>query len=175
MSHKPDPVDVLHAALLASPLGIAGAARLLGRSPGVMHNKFSEATAACEVTAREALALAKALPTTAYAEAVAGEFGGVFMALPAGLATDEELFDAYLGIVGKMGEFSVELTAARADGVVSPAEFAALELRGRQTIAALLRFLEELRVTVRDVPTKAPQAPAPTPGWLGRLVRAGAA
>lgn len=149
---KRDPIDVLHSALLASPMGIAGAARLLGRSVGHMHNKFSEALPQYELTAREALALAHALPTTAYAEAIADQFGGVFMSLPEGLPADDDVLAAYLDIVGKMGDLSKALTDARADGIIEPAEFAALDARAKQTIAAILHLLEDLRTVVREVP-----------------------
>ena len=57
MSHR-DPIDVLHAVLLSMPGGISAAAKAIGRSPGVMHNKFSDQMPHYEVTAREALALA---------------------------------------------------------------------------------------------------------------------
>lgn len=149
---KRDPIDVLHGVLLKSPIGIAGSARLLGRSVGHMHNKFSEAMPHYEMTAREALAIAHAIPTTAYAEAIADAFGGVFMPLPDGMPADDDILAAYLDIVGKMGGLSNELTHARADGVIDPAEFAALDARAKQTVAAILHLLEDLRTVVREVP-----------------------
>lgn len=147
-----DPVDALHAALLASDGGIAGAARVVGRSPGHLHNKFSEAMPHYEVTAREAIALAKHIKTTVYAEAVAEEFGGVFLPVPAGAPSDDDVLQSYLDIIRQMGELSQEFTEARADGVIEPAEFSVIKLRGMRTIAAVAHCLRELEGMVRDLP-----------------------
>lgn len=155
MSH-PDPVDVLHAVLLKQPGGISGAAKHIGRSPGAMLNKFSEAMPHYEVTAREALALAEYANTTAYAEAVCEVFGGTFLALPPGQPADDDVLQAYLGIIQQMGELSKEFTEARADGVIDPEEFQALKLRAHRTVAAVMHMLNELEQMVREIPAPAP-------------------
>ena len=147
-----DPVDVLHGVLLALPGGIADAARKIGRSPGILANKFSDAMPHYEVTAREALALADYAGTTAYAEAVCEHFGGTFLALPPGAPADDDVLDAYLAIIRQMGELSKEFTEARADGVIEPEEYNALQLRGHRTIAAVAHMLNELRALVREMP-----------------------
>lgn len=151
-----DPVDVLHAALLASEGGIAGAARVIGRSPGHLHNKFSDAMPHYEVTAREAIALAKFIGSSAYAEAVCEVFGGVFLPVAEGLPSDDDVLQSYLDIIRQMGELSKEFTEARADGVIEPAEFAGIRLRGMRTIAAVAHCLRELEKMVRDLPPSAP-------------------
>lgn len=151
-----DPVDVLHAALLASEGGIAGAARVIGRSPGHLHNKFSDAMPHYEVTAREAIALAKFIGSSAYAEAVCEEFGGVFLPVAEGSPSDDDVLQSYLDIIRQMGELSKEFTEARADGVIEPAEFAGIRLRGMRTIAAVAHCLRELEKMVRDLPPSAP-------------------
>ena len=151
-----DPVDVLHAALLASEGGITGAAKAVGRAPGHLHNKFSEAMPHYEVTAREAIALAKHIGSTAYAEAVAECFDGVFMPLPQGTAADDDVLQGYLDIIRNMGELSREFTEARADGIIEPAEFNAMRLRANRTIAAILHMVADLETQVRDVPAAIP-------------------
>lgn len=151
MSHR-DPIDALHAVLLATEGGISAAAKRIGRSPGILHNKFSDAMPHYEVTAREALALADYAKTTIYAEAVCEHFGGTFLALPAGSAAEDDVLQAYLGIIQQMGELSKEFTEARADGVIEPDEFEAIKLRGHRTCAAIAHMLNELQTMVRDLP-----------------------
>lgn len=150
-----DPVAVLHQDLLAAPGGIAGAARLVGRSAGVMHNKFSEAMPQYEITVREAIALAHAVSSTGFAEAVCDQFDGVFLPLPPQRPGEDDVLQAYLDIVRQMGDLAREFTEAREDGVIEPAEFAALRLRGHRTIGAIQCLLSELQLLVREVPAPA--------------------
>ena len=151
MSHA-DPIDALHAVLLAMDGGISAAAKAIGRSPGILHNKFSEAMPHYEVTAREALALADYAKTTVYVEAVCEHFGGTFLPLPVGRPGDDDVLQAYLDIIQQMGELSKEFTEARADGVIEPTEFQALSLRGHRTVAAVMHMLNELGAMVRELP-----------------------
>lgn len=156
MSHhesgRRDPVEVLRAELSALPGGISGQAKRIGRSPGVLHNKFSEAMPHYEVTVRESLALADGVPNTQFPDAVAEHFGGVFFRLPGNVQGDDDVMDSYLQIIQQMGDLSREFTEARADGVIEPDEFNAIELRARRTVAAILRNVEDIRATVRELP-----------------------
>lgn len=149
---KHDPIGVLHAAVLASKGGIAGAAKAIGRSPGVMYNKFSEANPNYDITAREALALADHLGTTLYAEAICEHFGGVFLPLPAGMPADDDVLQSYLDIISQMGALSKEFTDAREDGVIDPAEFKVLQTRASQTVMAIMHLVSDLEQLVREVP-----------------------
>lgn len=149
-----DPVDVLHAAVKARPEGITGAAKLIGRSAGVLHNKFSEAMPHYEITVRKALAIAQAINCPAFAEAVCEQFDGVFLHLPEGAAGQDDVLQAYLGIIQSMGDLSREFTEARADGIIDPAEFNALKLRTNRTVVALMHLVSELEGMVREVPAK---------------------
>lgn len=155
MSHKPDPVEALHGALLASPLGIAGGARSIGRSAQVLYNKFSESMAN-ELTGREERALADAVGGEAYVQAVCAYFGGVFFRLPDGSTADDDLLETYLAIVQKMGELSADLTQARNDGVIEPHEFERLRADGHATMAAIQTLLAELATMVRELPVPSP-------------------
>lgn len=151
-----DPIDALHAALLATDGGIAGAAKLIGRSAGHLHNKFSEAMPHYEVTAREAIALARHANSTAYVEALCEAFGGVFLAVPQGAPSDDDVLQSYLDIIRQMGELSKEFTEARADGVIEPAEFDAMKLRANRTVAAIMHMVRDLEGMVRELPSAAP-------------------
>ena len=155
MSHKPDPVEALHAALLADPRGIAGFARLIGRSPQVLYNKFSESMAN-ELTGREERALADAVGGDGYVQAVCAHFGGVFVRLPEAGAADDDLLETYLEIIKRMGELSSDLTQARDDGVIEPHEFDRLRTDAHATMAAIQTLLAELSTMVRELPAPVP-------------------
>lgn len=152
MSHKTDPVDALHAALLSSKQGIAGAARLIGRSAQVLYNKFSDSMPGNELTGREERALAERLDSDAYIDAVAAYFGGVFFRIPEGVAADDDILETYLTIIERMGELSNSLTGARSDGVIDKAEFRNLKEHGYATMAAIQSLLAEIETTVREIP-----------------------
>lgn len=155
MSHKPDPVEALHAALLADPRGIAGFARLIGRSPQVLYNKFSESMAA-ELTGREERALADAVGGDAYVQAVCAHFGGVFLRLPDGMAGDDDLFEDYLGIIKEMGDLSKEFIAAKEDGAVDTNEFERLRREAYEVVAAIQRFIADMETRVVQKPVAVP-------------------
>lgn len=147
-----DPVGVLQQALLATQGGIKAGAERIGRSAGVLHNKFSEAMPHYEITVREALALARGLPDTGFIEAMCSQFDGIFLALPPGAPGEDDVLQAYLGIVQQMGDLSREFAEARSDGIIEPDEFHALKLRANRTVAALMHLVAELESMVREVP-----------------------
>jgi len=156
MTNRVDPVEVLHAALMDSELGIAGAARKVGRSVQVMYNKFSDANPSNEISAREALALASAIKTDRYAQAVAQYFGGVFFKVPDGMAGDDDLFEDYLGIIKEMGELSQAFIKAKEDGEIDRPEFERLTREGYDVVAAIQHFLKDLETCVVDKPDAVP-------------------
>ena len=151
MSHR-DPADVIHADLLQTHGGITQAARAIGRSPGTLHNKFSESMPQCELSLREAIALAHFVGTSRFAESIAAEFGGVFVPVPHGSPAEDDVLQAYLEISASMGELSQAFITARSDGVITPPEFDDLEARGRTTVAAILHLLSEQVTMERDLP-----------------------
>lgn len=151
-----DPINVLHAAVLASKGGIAASAKAIGRSPGVLYNKFSEANPNYEITAREALALADHLGSTLYAEAICEHFGGVFLPLPDCVPADDDVLQSYLDIISQMGALSKEFTEAREDGVIDPEEFKSLRIRASRTVMAIMHLVSDLEQLVREVPTPPP-------------------
>ncbi|MBS1188926.1 MAG: hypothetical protein H6R10_718 [Rhodocyclaceae bacterium] len=153
---KRDPVKVLGDELEVAEGGIKDAAKRIGRSPGVLYNKFSEAMPHYEITVREGIALAKGLKTTGFIEAMCEQFDGTFLPLPCGPAAEDDVLQAYLDTIQSMGHLSAEFTEARADGVIEPAEFAAIKLRGQRHIVTIMRLLSELESMVREIPPAAP-------------------
>ena len=155
-----DGISGLHADALVFPGGIAALARVVGRSPAVLYNKFSDAEERYEVTDREADALARVIRAktgrNGYIDAKCACHGGIFVPLPEGAAADDDVLQAYMEIIQEMGDLSREFCEARADGVIEPLEFARLEQRSRRTIAAIQHFMADLKTLVRELPAPAP-------------------
>lgn len=144
-----DPQRVLHEEIDATPDGFKGAAKRLGRSPGVLYNLFSEEMPHYKVGLREAIALASALPSTGFIEAMCEQFDGVFIPLPAlGEAADSDIFEAHLAVMTQIGELCRELTEARRDGLIDADEFSALKVRGTRAIRTIHVLLQELGTQV---------------------------
>lgn len=144
-----DPQRVLHDEIEAQPDGFKGAAKRLGRTPGVLYNLFSEEMLHYKVGLREAIAMAAALPTTGFVEAMCEQFDGVFIPLPSvGEAADCDIFEAHLAVMTQIGELCRELTEARRDGLIDPDEFTALRVRGMRAIRTIHILLQELSTQV---------------------------
>jgi hypothetical protein len=168
ITSKPDPIDVLHAGAKAFPGipahptygfvtdGIAGVARFIGRSAGVLHNKFSQADERYEINVREALAIAQLLRSTtgatSFAEAVALQFDGLFVPLPPeGMAADDDVLTAMLESMRSLGDLAREIHEARADGVITLDEFSAIDLRARRLQATIHTAVQTMRTQVQNV------------------------
>lgn len=161
MSHheyrKSDAISALHMAAKSYPGGIARLAKKIGRSEGVLNNKFSEADDRYDVMDREADALALEIRAvtgdTAYIEAKCALFGGVFVPLPeSGIAADDDVLSDLLSVMGALGDMARELTEARADGVITPDEFSAFELRAKRVQARVQHSVMTLRSQVVEAP-----------------------
>lgn len=134
-SDRADPVLALHADAKHYPGGIAALARLIGRSPGVLHNKFSDSMPNYDVTDHEA-------------DAMGAVFGGLFVPLPAGEAGEADLLQAQLEMIHRFGELAHEYTESRRDGLITHDEFAALRLAGNRVVRAVYSFLKEVESQV---------------------------
>jgi|GEM_PF-3947742 len=157
MTHteKRDPITTLHADAKAYPGGIAALAQLIGRSAGVLHNKFADSMPSYEITDREADAIATAVRlrtgANAYAEAKAEAHGGIFVPLPEpGIAGEDDVTAGLLEIMRTAGDLARELTEARADGLITPDEFASYKLRGNRLIAAVHKHLRDIETMVTE-------------------------
>lgn len=153
-TEKHDGIFALHADAKAYPGGIAGLARLIGRSPGVMHNKFADSMPNYEVTDREADALALAIAektgALGYIEAKCAMFGGIFVPVLDGEAAEDDLLAAQLEMMRRFGELATQFTEARGDGLITGDELAALRVAGNRVIRAVHAFLHEVQSQVRE-------------------------
>lgn len=149
---RADPVMALHADAKQYPGGIAALARLIGRSPGVLHNKFSDSMPNYDVTDHEADAMAWAIlaktGATGYIEAKCAVFGGLFVPLPTGEAGEADLLQAQLEMMHRFGELAREYTESRRDGLITLDEVAALRVAGNRVVRAVYSFLKEVESQV---------------------------
>lgn len=176
MSHtqsSADPIEALHQdakrfpgipadpTLGKVPDGITGIAKLIGRSAGVLHNKFSESEEKYALNVREAMAIAQVLQkttgATGFIEALALSFGGLFIPLPPeGEAADDDVLAALLDSIRSLGDLARELHEAREDGIITREEFSAIELRARRLQATIHSAVQILRTQVQEDPNPVP-------------------
>ena len=157
MSHteteKTDAIHALHHDAKGFPGGIAALATIIGRSAGVMHNKFADSMPAYEITDREGDALAHAIKgktgAQGYIEAKCASHGGVFVPLPEGRAGVEDLMAAQLDMMRRFGELAQEFTEARRDGLIDSDEFSALKVAGNRLVRSVLSFVHEIGTQVQ--------------------------
>jgi len=161
-----DAIRALNLAAVAYPgvvggqSGIAGLACVVGRSAGVLYNKFSEADERYEITDREADALAlevaRLTGDKSYIEAKCLMHGGIFVPLPdAGAAADDDVLASLLESMHALGDMARELTEARSDGLITRDEFTALDVRARRLIGRINQMVLTVRSQVRDEPAAA--------------------
>jgi hypothetical protein len=152
-----DAIRALNVAATEYPGGIAALACLLGRSPGVLYNKFSEADERYQITDREADALAleirRETGSTAYMDAKCALFGGLFIALPeGGAAADDDVLTSLLDSMRALGDMARELTEARADGLITQDEFSAFELKARRLVGRIQVSVQAVKSQVCEPP-----------------------
>lgn len=156
-----DPVQALHGDCLRYPGGITALARIIGRSAGHLHNKFADSMSAYEITDREADALAARVREktggNAYIEAKCALHGGLFVPWPVtGEAGDDDVLQALLDSMQHLGQMARDVSEAKADGIVTPAEYRDIESSGRQLMGQIQSFLQVLRTQVRELPDTTP-------------------
>jgi hypothetical protein len=157
MSHadheKTDAIFALHCDAKAFPGGIAALSALIGRSVGVLHNKFADSMPAYEVTDREADAMACQIAEKTgrrgYIEAKCAAHGGVFVPVPVGRAGIDDLLASQLDMMRRFGELAQEFTEARMDGVITPDEYSALKVAGDRAVRSVLAFVGEIKTLVQ--------------------------
>lgn len=148
-----DPLIALHDMAKGYKGGITRLAARLGRSPGVMHNKFSDACDHSYLTLHEALAIQEAADSDAFAEAVAATRNGVFVKLPDfGEAGNDDILQDFLDLIDREGRLAATITKAREDGVIDPLEFDAVRSDADRLVVSLHRLLSDLRSQVRIKP-----------------------
>lgn len=157
-----EPIAALHMACMQYPGGITALAKRIGRSPGHLHNKFADGVSAYEITDREADALAAMVRAktgdNSYIQAKCAQHGGIFVAWPeTGEAGDEDVLHALLTSMHDLGEMAQEVANAKSDGVVTPEEYAGIEMSGRKLVGQIHAFLTTLRTQVRELPQPAPK------------------
>ncbi len=123
-------------------------AAALGLSRMALENRIYERKGQT-VTVEIALAMQSFSGTTLFAEEVARESGGVFIAIPEfNGVSDIELLDAYTAMVQAEGKFAEDFRAAIRDGIIIPEEFALLKKDMQQKQAHEMELLARIESMV---------------------------
>lgn len=150
---RPDAIQALHADAKRYPGGITALAKIIGRSPGILHNKFADSMPNYDVTDHEAdalgLAILEKLESTAYIEAKCQTFGGLFVQLPDGATGESDLLQAQLDMMERFGELARQFTESRRDGLITLDEVAVIRVAGHRLIRAVHEFVKEVETQVR--------------------------
>lgn len=148
VSHDP----MFAAASLTDSFNITALAKLIGKSEKTLaaklnndpeydhHNlHLAEAVAITEITGDERIL-----------SAWANSRGKVLVSLPKTGLTDDEFSDVLLTVQTTQGELASAIKKARADGVITEADYAAINRNTLNAIQQLLQLDAELKAQVRE-------------------------
>jgi len=129
------------------PGGLVALAAAMGRTEAATRNRIY-ACKGQQMTVEDALVMQSLSGTTHFAEAVAAESGGVFMALPEPDESDRgELFEKFAELYAELGELSGQMKSAVADGEIDHRERRGIAETG-QDIHRILQELLQLTFAV---------------------------
>ena len=106
--------------------GYATMASMLGITKSALENRIYEVKGQ-RVSIEEAMMMQRLTGSTAFAEAVAHESGGVFVALPEAEYAEEDIQAAFMSLSEAVGQFVTEWRDAVDDGELTPNEARRLE------------------------------------------------
>lgn len=122
------------------PGGMVAMAAALGMTKDALRNRIYECKGQ-QITVDTAMQMQAFTGTTHFAEAVAAESGGMFMALPEPDESDRgELFEKFAELYAELGELSGQMRAAVADGEIDRRERMDIVATGQE----VHRILQEL-------------------------------
>lgn len=103
------------------PGGYGTMASMLGLTKAALENRIYEVKGQ-RVSIEEAMMMQRMTGSTAFAEAVAHESGGVFVALPEADYAEEDIQAAFMSLSEAVGQFVTEWRDAVDDGELSASE-----------------------------------------------------
>lgn len=148
--------DVLLAAyLLGVHHNISEIARLLGKGPTVLANKFNPECDSHHLNLGEAVAVTEITSDNRILEAWALSRGKVLVDLPLGVVSDDDLVEQVLLAQSVFGKLMQAIHDARADGVIDRMEQGQIERVGTQVAEHVLGLITTTGANVRPLPTAA--------------------
>lgn len=148
--------DVLWAAyLLGQHHNISELARLLGKGPTVLANKFNPECDTHLLSLGEAVAVTEITGDNRILEAWAASRSKALVDLPAGVVSDDDLVEQVLLAQSVFGKLMQAIHDARADGVIDRMEHGQIERIGTQVAEHVLGLISTTAVNVRSLPAAA--------------------
>jgi len=148
-----DPVAELHG--VAHRYGIPALAGMLGKSHQVMHAKLTESVENKTPSLREAVAITHHTGDLSLLSAWASAEHAMLVPLPRPQGGDDQVADELLACMETVGEFARRFKEARADGVVTPAEFKQLTKAASVVQSTLGQLVADIEQQVRELPPAA--------------------
>lgn len=146
--------DVLLAAyLLGQHHNISELARLLGKGPTVLANKFNPDCDSHHLNLGEAVAVTELTGDSRILETWAASCGKALVDLPAGVVSDDDLIEQVLLAQSVFGKLMQAIHDARADGVIDRMEQGQIERIGTQAAEHVLGLIRSTGANVRQLPT----------------------
>lgn len=145
--------DVLWSAyLFGKHHNISELARLLGKGPTVLANKFNPECDAHHLNLGEAVAVTELTGDNRILEAWAVSRGKVLVDLPVGVVSDDDLVEQVLLAQAVFGKLMQAIHDARADGVIDRMEQGQIERIGTQAAEHVLGLIRSTGANVRTLP-----------------------
>jgi len=130
---------------------VSDIARKLGISPVVMANKLNPHQEFHKLSLGEAVAITELTHDNGILEAWAHTRGCMLVPVPQAVCCDEDLCDQLLVLNEAMGNALATIKAARADGVIDPAEFEQIKQRVSALVTESLALQQVVGETVREL------------------------
>lgn len=140
------------AASLTDDHNITEIARLMGKNKKTLAAKLNNDDAFDQHNLHllEAIAITELTNDERILKAWATARGKALVSLPATGLTDDEFSDVLLTVQATQGELASAIKKARADGVITEADYAAINRNTLNAIEKLLQLDAELKAQVRD-------------------------
>lgn len=140
------------AASLTDDHNLTDLARLMGKNKKTLAAKLNndEAYDQHNLHLLEAIAITELTGDERILKAWAASRGNALIALPEAGLTDEEFSDVLLTVQSTQGELATAIRKARADGVITEADYATINRNTLNAIEKLLQLDAELKAQVRD-------------------------
>lgn len=128
---------------------VSDIARKMGKNPKTLITKLSNDVDTHQLTLAEAVAITEITDDERILNAWANGNGKVLFALPEGGMTDDEFSDLLLMNQQQGGDLASCILNARADGVITEAEYADIHQHILKSVQGLLQLDQELKSQVR--------------------------
>lgn len=142
---------LMAAQLVGHDYGVPELAEKLLVKPGTMYNKLNPEFEHNHLYLHEAIYITKLADDHRILEAWAHSCGYALVRVPQSVACDEDLSDQLLKLMETVGQTGGEIHTARADGVITPSEYARIHQRIQFLLTEALSLSAVIGTQVREL------------------------